>query len=239
MGDGRDPGLGRWITRGVLLSVGILAAAPFFAWARAVVVMFAVFCLPGVILWLAAAIRIQHPGHGGQAAPTPEAVSDAWRAARSRFAVVRAEYAAFECNPTQVLELPALSDVSVASTARFVEAFADAQALETETMPPPSHGATFVAAVEYAERAWSAARDAAGRVRLSGLPLADRASVERVIKILAVARDTDNDPERYAAYARARAQLARLERTGAVHLPPSARAVLDAAARGALPAEAS
>jgi hypothetical protein len=53
----------------------------------------------------------------------------AWSQARSRFDRLRAEYAAYECDPMEVLRLPALADVTVASTGRFVEAFAEAQAL--------------------------------------------------------------------------------------------------------------
>jgi hypothetical protein len=57
-----------------------------------------------------------------------------------------------------------------------------------------------------------------------------------VIKMLTTARDTDCDAERLAAYSRARSELAKLDRSGAVHLPPPAQAAVDAAARGELPA---
>ena len=96
--------------------------------------------------------------------------------------------------------------------------------------------AAFVAAVDRAERAWHAAREAAERIRLSGLSPAERATVERVIKLLTTARDSDNDAERLAAYARARSELAKLDRAGVIHVPLPATAALDAAARGALPA---
>ena len=71
--------------------------------------------------------------------PRPDAV---WAHARQRFAALRGEYAAYECDPMAVLRLPALSDVTVPSTGRFVEAFAEAQALETDAFPPESarHG---------------------------------------------------------------------------------------------------
>jgi hypothetical protein len=167
------------------------------------------------------------------ARPRPETV---WERARERFSDLRAEYAAFECDPMQVLHRPALADVSVGSTARFVDAFAEAQALETDTFPPGEHGASYVSAVERAERAWRAAVDAADRIRLSGLSPAERATVERVIKLLTTARDSDSDPERLAAYARARSELAKLDRAGVIHLPRTAEAALDEAARGALPA---
>jgi hypothetical protein len=160
----------------------------------------------------------------------------AWERARERFSALRAEYAAFECDPMQVLHRPALADVSVGSTARFVDAFAEAQALETDTFPPGDHGASYVSAVERAERAWRAAVEAADRIRLSGLSPAERATVERVIKLLTTARDSDSDPERLAAYTRARSELAKLDRAGVIHLPRTAEAALDEAARGALPA---
>ncbi len=169
-------------------------------------------------------------------APPPPRPDLAWQRARARFATLRSEYAAHECDPMAVLRLPALSDVSVPSTARFVDAFAEAQALETDAFPPPSHAASFAHAVERAERAWRAARDAAERIRLSNLAPEERASVERVIKLLTTARDSDNDAERLAAYARARTELARLDRAGVIHMPRTAQAVLEVAGRGQLPA---
>lgn len=69
------------------------------------------------------------------AVPRPDRV---WAHAQRRFHGLRAEYAAYECDATAVLRLPALADVSVASTARFVDAFAEAQALETDALPTAS-----------------------------------------------------------------------------------------------------
>ena len=135
-----------------------------------------------------------------------------------------------------VLRLPALSDVTVPSTGRFVDAFAHAQALESDAYPGDAHAAQFVTAVDAAERAWRAAREAAERIRLAGLSPAERSTVERVIKLLTTARDSDHEPERLSAYARARSELDKLDAAGTVHLPRTARAALDAAARGALPA---
>lgn len=159
-----------------------------------------------------------------------------WRHARDRFHTLAAAYAAHECDAMNVLRLPALSDVTVPSTGRFVEAFAHAQALETDAFPGEGHAAQFVQAVEGAERAWRAAREAAERIRLSGLTPAERSTVERVIKLLTTARDSDHEPERLAAYSRARAELTKLDTAGVLHLPVPAAAALDAAARGALPA---
>jgi hypothetical protein len=159
----------------------------------------------------------------------------AWSAARERFHALRAEYAAFECDPMGVLRLPALADVAVPSTARFVDAFAEAQALETDAYPGPGHADRFAAAADRAGRSWRAAVGAAERIRLSGLAPAERATVERVVKLLTTARDSDSEPERLAAYARARAELAKLDRAGVLHVPLPAQTALDGAARGALP----
>jgi hypothetical protein len=159
-----------------------------------------------------------------------------WEQAVQRYRATAQAYAEFECDLQALLRLPALADVEQPATARFVDAFAEAQALETDALPPDPHRAHFVAAVDRAERAWRAARDAAERIRLSGLTPAERGTVERVIKLLTTARDSDSDPERLAAYARARAELAKLDRTGVIHLPRTAQAALDAAGRGSLPA---
>jgi hypothetical protein len=158
-----------------------------------------------------------------------------WRATRARFAQLRSEYGEFECDPLAVLRLPALTDVTVPSTRRFVDAFAEAQALDTDTEPPAEHRARYATAVDRAWRTWQAARDAAERIRLAGIPEHERATVQRAIKLLTMAKDSDHDAERLAAYAKARAELAKLDRSGTVRLPPAAAATLDAAARSQLP----
>jgi hypothetical protein len=94
----------------------------------------------------------------------------------------------------------------------------------------------FGRAVDKAERAWQAACDAAERIRLSALTPDERRTIERVVKLLTTARDSDSDPERHAAYALARTELDKLDRAGVVHVPRLAKAALDSAARGSLPA---
>jgi len=163
-------------------------------------------------------------------------VVDPWRAARSGFAELRQSYGEYECDPLAVLRLPALADVSVPSTARFVEAFAEAQALDTDAVPPPQHRAQYIAAVDRARRAWTAACEAAERIQASHLPEKERATIERVIRLLTTARDSDNDAERLVAYAKAHNELVRLEKIGHFRLPRPAKAVLDTASRGQLPA---
>lgn len=166
-----------------------------------------------------------------RAAPAPD-----WRASRARFAQLRGEYGRFECDPLAVLRLPALADVTVPATGRFVDTFAEAQALDTDTEPPAAHLARYATAVDQAWRAWQAAREAAERIRLAGIPEHERATVQRAIKLLTMARDSDHDAERIAAYAKARTELAKLDRSGTLRLPPAAAAAVDAAARGQLPA---
>jgi hypothetical protein len=183
--------------------------------------------------------RVQHPAmeppRPTSPVPGPPPVPD-WRATRARFAQLRSEYGQFECDPLAVLRLPALADVTVASTGRFVDAFAEAQALDTDTEPPVPHQARFATAVDQAWCAWHAARDAAQRIRLAGIPEQESATVQRAIKLLTMARDSDHDAERIAAYAKARTELEKLDRNGTLRLPPAAAAALDVAARGQLPA---
>jgi hypothetical protein len=159
-----------------------------------------------------------------------------WHATRTRFAQLRSEYAQFECDPLAVLRLPALTDVTVPSTGRFVDAFAEAQALDTDAEPSDEHRDRYARAVDQAWCAWHAARDAAERIRLSRIPAEEHATVHRAIKLLTMARDSDHDAERIAAYVKARAELAKLERSGTLRMPPAAAAALDAAARAQLPA---
>lgn len=228
--------------------VAALAMASLFLAVLGVLVVMHAF--PLAVLGTAAFVAVRRRRHrdalrrGGAAGTTPLPARPAapprpdlvWARARERFHALRAEYAAFECDPMQVLRRPALADVSVASTGRFVDAFAEAQALETDRFPGGGHSGAFVAAADRAARAWRAACDAADRIRLSGLSPAERGTVERVIKLLTTARDSDSDPERHAAYARARSELSRLDRAGVIQVPLPARATLEAAARGALPA---
>jgi hypothetical protein len=185
--------------------------------------------------------RLRRGGAAGTAPLPPRPVAQArpdlvWAHARRRFDALRSAYAAYECDAMAVLRLPALADVTVPSTARFVDAFAEAQALDTDAFPGGNHAPAFVAAVDRAERAWRAAREAAERIRLSNLTPAERSTVERVIKLLTTARDSDSDAERIAAYTRARTELAKLDRAGVIHVPLPATAAVDTASRGALPA---
>jgi hypothetical protein len=227
----------------ILAAVGVAGAALLV-----VLVVLGPFVLAGVGTVFAVRYmgrRHRRAVHRQRPEPTPAKASPPsvtqtqpgpdWRAARARFVQLRGEYAKFECDPLAVLRLPALTDVRVPSTGRFVDAFAEAQALDTDTEPPAEHRARYANAVDQAWRAWHAARDAAERIRLSGIPAEEHATVQRAIKLLTIARDSDHDAERIAAYAKARAELAKLDRRGTLRLPPAAAAALDTAARGQLP----
>lgn len=166
--------------------------------------------------------------------PSPRRPVPDWAASHTQFAALRGEYASYECDPLAVLRLPALADVTVPATGRFVDAFAEAQALDTDREPPRAHAAAFQHAVDQACRSWQAARDTADRIRLSGLSPAERSSVQRVIKLLTMASTSGNDAERQAAYAKARTELTRLDLAGHIHLPPAAQATLTEKARAPL-----
>lgn len=189
----------------------------------------------GVALVAKHGLRTHHLRLGPPEPARASAAVPGWSAARARFGRLASDYAAYECDPLAVLRLPALADVRVPSTGRFVEAFAEAQALETDHEPGAAHRGRFVDAVDRAARAWTAARDAAERIALSGIPEQERSAVQRTIKLLTVARDSSNDAERLTAYAKARTELARLERTGTIRLPRPAQAALDESARPGLP----
>ncbi len=223
----------------LLLGLGVLVGLAFLG---VVVIRVAIELFPvllvGAVAWMLFRVLTRtrrHPAPHVPQAPPPVTGEQSWAQAKVAFDRVRAEYTAYECDAMAVLRRPALSDVSVASTARFVDAFAEAQALDTDRYPGPPHDTGFVTAVARVTRAWQAAQDAADRIRLSGLTPDERASVERVLKLLTTARDSDSEPERLAAYARARAELDRLDRAGVVHLPRTARTAIDEASRGALP----
>jgi hypothetical protein len=207
----------KMIVYAVLVAMALVAALVVAALARLAGL------LRRVVRWSRAGVR----------APAAGRPVD-WSASRVKFDALRAEYAGYECNPLAVLRLPALADVTVSSTARFVDAFAKAQALHTDQQPPSAMVEEYQRAVDAAWRAWQAAKDAAERIRLAGLSPKERASVQRVIKLLTLAERTGHDAERHAAYAKAREELATLDRAGLLRLPTPALATLDEASRASL-----
>jgi hypothetical protein len=103
------------------------------------------------------AVVLGHPD--GRTGRLAEHGAARWALARDRFAALGAEYARAESDPREVAARPALVDVSVPATARFVEALGEAHELATPTEPAdPRHREAFVVAVDRAVAAWDEAR---------------------------------------------------------------------------------
>lgn len=97
-----------------------------------------------------------------------------WVLARDRFAALQAEYARAESDPREVAARPALLDVSVPATARFVEAFAAAHELATPGEPAdPRDREAFTVAVERAVAAWDEARRTADTLAAATGPVGE------------------------------------------------------------------
>lgn len=88
-----------------------------------------------------------------------------WKSAVEALSKLTADFAAYEFDPQAVLiERPLLRDLTEPATARFYDAFGDANALLTSTKPDTKGEVdTFVSAVERAVRAWDVANDNALR----------------------------------------------------------------------------
>lgn len=149
--------LGVWVADGTLegLGVALLAAvADLVAAAVAAVVATVLAAQRGV-----RKVRTVVLGHpDGREGRLDEHRSARWVLARDRFAALQRDYAAFESHPRAVAARPALVDVSVTTTARFVEALADAHYLATPAEPGGPRREEFVAAVDRAVTAWDDAR---------------------------------------------------------------------------------
>lgn len=157
-----------------------------------------------------------------------------WDTAVERHGALARQYAAFECDPRSVLDLPALVDVRQPATARFVDAFAESCALLTAERPPEPYAQQFVDAVERAEHAWAAARDAARRRGSAGFDAAERALLDQLRTLLDVVGSSEFDAERRAAFEQARSRFAELERRTGWRLPERAALAVEAGARPAL-----
>lgn len=104
-------------------------------------------------------VRTVVSGHPqGRAGRMAEYQAARWSVARERFAALQREYAAFEADPTAVAARPALTDVTVPATARFVEAYGDAQFLLTDTEPSGPRREEFAGAVDRAVASWHEAQ---------------------------------------------------------------------------------
>ena len=117
-----------------------------------------VLMLPGVFaaLVLATALALNGPGEALWAWVRAQLAPDPWRArwddAVLRHRATAQAFAEVECDLSALLRLPALADVEQPATARFVDAFAEANALRTDEFPGPDYARRFVEAVEHAEQ---------------------------------------------------------------------------------------
>jgi hypothetical protein len=164
--------LGVWIAAGDLEGIGVAllaAVVDLVAAAIAAVVATTLALRRGIT-------RVRTVVHGhpqGRVGRMAEYESARWHLARRRFADLQAQYAAFEADRAAVAARPALADVTVPATARFVQALSDAEFLATDTEPAGPRRAEFAAAVDRAVEAWESAQrvaDGLARARREGHP---------------------------------------------------------------------
>lgn len=201
-----------------------------------------VLMLPGVFVAavLATALALNGPGealyHWVRALLAPDPWRDRWDDAVARHRVTAQAFTDVECDLDTLLRLPALADVGQPATARFVDAFAEANALRTDEFPGPDYARRFVEAVEHAEQAWAAAVEAAERKRDSQFDPAERRLLAQVQTLLNVAGSSAYESERRTAYRQAQRRLAELQRRSGWRLPRPAAVVLEHRARSMLAA---
>ena len=201
-----------------------------------------VLMLPGVFvaLVLVTALALNGPGEALyawlRARFAPDPWRERWAGAVARHRATAQAYAEFECDLRAVLRLPALADVARPATGRFVDAFAEANALHTEEVPGAAGAQRFVEAVERAAQAWAAAVESAERTRDAGFDAGERKLVAQVETLLEVAASSAYASERRTAYQRARPKLAELERRTGWRVPRPAAQELEHRARGELTA---
>ena len=157
-----------WIAAGDVAGFGVAllaAVADLVAAAIAAVVATVLAIRRGVT-------RVRTVVHGhpqGRVGRMAEHDAARWHQARQRFAALQAEYAAFEADRFAVAARPALADVTVPATARFVQALGDAEFLATDAEPAGPRRAQFTAAVDHAVEAWeNAQRVAEGLAQARG-----------------------------------------------------------------------
>ncbi len=201
-----------------------------------------VLMLPGVFVAavLATALALNGPGEALWIWVRAQLAPDPWRArwddAVERHRATAQAFGEFECDVLALLRLPALADVEQPATARFVDAFAEANALRTEQFPGTEYAQRFVGAVEHAEQAWAAAVEAAERKRDTGFDPGERRLIAQVETLLGVAASSRYESERRAAYQQAQRRLAELERRTGWRLPRRAATALEYRARRMLSA---
>ena len=201
-----------------------------------------ILMLPGVFVAavLATALALNGPGEALYTWVRAQLAPDPWHArwddAVTGHRATAQAFVEFECDLDAVLRLPALADVEQPATARFVDAFAEANALRTDEFPGPEYARRFVEAVEHAEQAWSAAVEAAERKRDSRFDPAQRRLLAQVRTLLGVAASSEFESERRAAYQQVQRRLAELERRSGWRIPRPAALALEHRARGMLAA---
>jgi hypothetical protein len=199
-----------------------------------------VLMLPGVFVAavLATALALNGPGEALwiwlRARFAPDPWRERWDDAVARHRATAQAFSDFECDLRALLRLPALADVGQPATARFIDAFAEANALRTEEFPGSEYAPRFVAAVERAEQAWTAAVEAAERKRDARFAPGERRLIAQVESLLEVAASSRYESERRTAYQQARRRLAELERRTGWRLPRPAANVLEQRSRGLL-----
>jgi hypothetical protein len=145
--------LGVWAAEGTVDGVvaALMAAVLDLIAAAIAAVVATVLALRRGVVRVRTAV-LGHPD--GRAGRLAEHDAARWRLARDRFAALQRDYAAFEADPGAVAARPALTDVTVPATARFVQALGDAEYLRTDDEPVGPRRAEFANAVERAVAAW-------------------------------------------------------------------------------------
>ena len=201
-----------------------------------------ILMLPGVFVAavLVTALALNGPGealyHWIRARLAPDPWRARWDDAVARHRATTQAFADVECDVGAALRLPALADVTQPATARFVDAFAEANALRTDEFPGAGHAEGFVAAVERAEQAWAAALETAQRKRDAQFDAAERRLLTQVQALLGVAESSASEAERRTAYRQAQHRLAELAKRTGWRLPRPAALALQHRARGMLSA---
>jgi len=171
--------------------------------------------------------------------PHGKSPRERWQRARDRYATMAAEYGDYESDPLRVLRTPALADPEVPSTGQFIDAFHEAMALHTDEFPGEEMARKFADATETAAKAWTAAREAAEKLRASRFTAEERALIAQGIKLLELAQGGATPAEAEAAYAAARQVLAKLERSAGTRLdwrvPKRARQAIERDGKSHLP----
>lgn len=199
-----------------------------------------ILMLPGVFVAavLATALALNGPGEAvyrwvrAQLGPDPRRAR--WDDAVARHRATAQAFGEVECDVDALLRMPALADVAEPATARFIDSFAEANALRTEEFPGPEYAPRFVAAVERAEQAWAAAVEVAQRKRDARFSAEERRLVAQVQTLLEVAASSGYESERRTAYQHAQRRLAELQKRTGWRLPRPAATALELRARGLL-----